>query len=211
MRSSAEQSRSLIQQSALSTFCERGYRTSTLEAIGAQVGVTRGTVLHHFHSKAELLTATIGPSQRALAALLDTACAQDPPTRSQRRRLLTDLLHLALAHRSALLLLATDVGARAQLGLGRPPAAPSERLITLLIGSNSGPAASIRVAATLGALILPAISIDRDSWASTTAADLVDSALAVLQRPMPPPSYPPAEFVPSAAAPLAVLAQPVSR
>ena len=138
MRSSAERSRRLIQQSALSTFCERGYRASTLEEIGAQVGVTRGTVLHHFHSKAELLRATIGPSQQALAALLETACAQDPPTRSQRRRLLTDLLHLALAHRSAVLLLATDVGARAQLGLGRPHAAPGERLVTCSPAATPG-------------------------------------------------------------------------
>jgi AcrR family transcriptional regulator len=210
MRASAEQSRSLIQQSALSTFCERGYRSSTLEEIGAQVGVTRGTVLHHFHSKAELLTATVGPSRRAFAALLDDACAQDPPTRAQRRRLLTDLLHLFLEHRSALLLLATDVGARVQLGLGRPRVAPSERLVTLLAGSQAGPAAPMRVSAALGALILPVFSFDSDGWAPKTAADLVDSALAVLQRPTPPSSGSTAVSPPLAPARLAALAQTVN-
>jgi AcrR family transcriptional regulator len=184
MRMSAEQSRSSILQSALSIFCERGYRSSTLAEIGAHVGVTRGAVLHHFHSKSELLAAVVEPARRAVATLLDATCAQDPPTRSQRRQLLTDLLHLFVEHRSAFQLLATDVGARNQLGFGRPLAAPSERLVTLLVGSHSGTAAPVRVASALGALILPVVSTDIGPWLPKTSAELVDSALAVLQRPL---------------------------
>ena len=185
MRGSAEESRVAIRRAALATFCKRGYRTTTLAEIGAQVGVTRGTVLHHFNSKGELLRAVVGPYLGALADLLDAAQVQDPPTAAQRRQLLTELADLFLEHRGALQLLATDVAARVQLGLADQFAAPSERLVTLLLGSRSSRVGLVRVAAALGAMVQPVVSVGLELETARTRRELVDAALAVLDRPEP--------------------------
>src|SRR5205085_9563818 len=117
MRTTAGASQVAILHAATEIFCERGYRASTLEDIGAQVGVTRAAVLHHFRSKADLLAAVTDPYLSALAQLLDNAQLADPATPDDRRRLLTELTDLFVAHRGALRLLVNDIGARTELGL----------------------------------------------------------------------------------------------
>ena len=118
MRIRTEETRRMITEAALSTFCSRGYGVATLEEIGAEVGLTRGAVLHHFVSKADLLSAVFSPYRLALADLLLNTEVDDPPTKRQRRELLVGFADLFLAHRGALRLLASDVSARVQLGLG---------------------------------------------------------------------------------------------
>ena len=54
-----EQTRAAILEAAVSCLVEHGYaRTTTLE-VQKRAGVSRGALLHHFPSKADLLTATI--------------------------------------------------------------------------------------------------------------------------------------------------------
>ena len=89
MRTTSEQARRVIVDAALSKFCRRGYSVATLEEIGADVGLTRGAVLHHFHSKAGLLAAVVDPCRQALDELLVTSALNAPSNARQRRELLT--------------------------------------------------------------------------------------------------------------------------
>jgi AcrR family transcriptional regulator len=190
MRASTEESRAAIQRTALATFCARGYRTTTLEEIGAQVGVTRGTVLHHFKSKADLLAAVADPYLKAVEVLLDSAEAGDPPTVAEQRQLLTDLADLLLQHRDALRLLVTDVAARVQLGLVDQWAAPTDRLVRLLLGSYPAVTCQVRVSAALGAMIHPLASGGVRLNTAESRSELIDAALAVLARPNTPGTSP---------------------
>src|SRR5882757_3405485 len=162
MRASSEASQLAIRRAALAIFCERGYRATTLEEIGAQVGVTRGTVLHHFKSKPDLLKAVVAPYLDGLADLIDSAEVHDPPTTSERRTLLTALADLFLKHRRAVQLLATDVAARVQLGLVDAWTAPSEGLVAVLLGSQASRQSRVRMSAALGAMVQPVASVGLD-------------------------------------------------
>ena len=183
MRTTSEDAQRAIAEAALATFCKRGYGLATLEEIGAQVGLTRGAVLHHFRSKAGLLEAVVDPWRRALAQLLMAGPFDDPPTASQRRLLLTGFTDLFLAHRGALRLLTNDISARVQLGLEDQWLMPPERLINLLVGSNANHLARVRVAAAIGALIQPVSCAWIDPDNATTRGELIETAVAVFQGP----------------------------
>ncbi len=186
MSSRTEQTRSAIVQAALATFCVRGYGVATLAEIGAQVGLTRSGVLHHFKSKPELLGAVAEPCRRALADLLRSVEVDDPPTRSQRRGLLTSFADLMLEHRGALELLANDVSARAQLEPWDRWPAPLGRLVTLLAGSNATTMTQLRVTAALGAIVQPVTSAWLDLDDAGTSGELIDAAVAVIDGPRSP-------------------------
>jgi AcrR family transcriptional regulator len=183
MRINSERVQRAIAEAALTTFCRRGYGSATLEEIGAQVGLTRGAVLHHFHSKARLLGVVVDPCRQALVHWSMTTPQNDSPSASERRHLLTRYADLFLAHRGALRLLANDVSARVQLGLDDQWLMPPEPLVTLLVGSGAPAVHQVRVLAAIGALIQPVIGAREDLDNSTTRAELVDGAVAVLQRP----------------------------
>jgi AcrR family transcriptional regulator len=183
MRIRTEETRRVITEAALSTFCRRGYGVATLEEIGAEVGLTRGAVLHHFNSKADLLTTAISPYRLALADLLLNTEVDDPPTKSQRRELLTGFADLFLEHRGALRLLASDVSARVQLGLGDQWPMPQGQLVTLLVGSKATNRTQVRVIAAIGAMIQPAANMWLDLDDATTKAELIDAAMAVIDGP----------------------------
>ena len=183
MRTTSEDAQRAIAEAALATFCKRGYGLATLEEIGAQVGLTRGAVLHHFRSKARLLEAVVDPWNRALAQLLTTAPVDDPPTAGQRRLLVTGFTDLFLAHRGALRLLTNDISARAQLGLDDQWLMPPEQLVNLLVGSNANHLARVRVAAAIGALTQPVSCTWIDSDNATTRAELIEAAVAIFQGP----------------------------
>jgi AcrR family transcriptional regulator len=183
VRTTSEDAQRAIAEAALATFCKRGYGLATLEEIGAQVGLTRGAVLHHFHSKASLLEAVVDPWRRALAQLLRTGPLDDPPTTGQRRLLLTGFTDLFLAHRGTLQLLANDISARVQLGLHDQWLMPPERLINLLVGSNANHRARVRVVAAIGALIQPVSCAWIDPDNAATRTELIETAVAVFQRP----------------------------
>jgi AcrR family transcriptional regulator len=183
MRIRTEETRRVITEAALSTFCRRGYGVATLEEIGAEVGLTRGAVLHHFSSKADLLATAISPYRLALADLLLNTEVDDPPTKSQRRELLAGFADLFLEHRGALRLLASDVSARVQLGLGDQWLMPQGQLVTLLVGSKATNRTQARVIAAIGAMIQPAASRWLDLDDATTKAELIDAAMAVIDGP----------------------------
>ncbi len=183
MRAKTEDSRAAIRREALVVFCMRGYRATTLEEIGARVGVTRGAVLHHFVSKADLLQAVVAPFRGALTRLVDEARLNDPPTVQDQKQLLSALVKLFLEHRAALQLLVTDVAARIQVGQLGESATQIERLATLLLGRRPNESDQIRTSAALGAMIQPVAFLGLELNTVSAQRELVAAALAVLTRP----------------------------
>lgn len=55
-KAEAEQTRQTLLKSALIVFSRQGYSATRLEDVAAEAGVTRGSIYHHFGSKAELYT-----------------------------------------------------------------------------------------------------------------------------------------------------------
>ena len=179
----ADESRSAIMESAMLAFSELGYRGTTLAEIGARVGVTRGTVLYHFTSKAGLLRAAVGPYLDLLANVLAEQPVAESLNGTQQRILLSELADLIFEYPTVVRLLATDVAARAQLGMGDDWAMPKKQLVRSLLGNQSTAEGELRVAAALGAMVWPVIDADPPFDKASAKAELIASALAVLDRP----------------------------
>jgi AcrR family transcriptional regulator len=189
MRTTSEDAQRAITEAALITFRKRGYAPATLEEIGARVNLTRGAVLHHFKSKSGLLAAVVHPCRQALAGLLVPPPQDDPPTPFARRQILTRLADVFLAHRDTLGLLANDVSARAQLGLGDQWFMPPGQLVSLLVGTRTNQEAGVRVAAAIGALLQPVTWAWVDLDNAPARAELIEAAVSVLHGvPAPAPA-----------------------
>jgi AcrR family transcriptional regulator len=67
--------RDRILDSALHAFGTRGYETTSLDALAAQLGVRKQTILYHFTSKEALLDAVIDEAGAELIAVLEEAVA----------------------------------------------------------------------------------------------------------------------------------------
>ena len=55
----ALETRKAILQSALDTFCEKGYSKTTFDELAKRIGFTKGAVYWHFRNKPDLVTALI--------------------------------------------------------------------------------------------------------------------------------------------------------
>ena len=188
--------RGAIRDAALAKFSQHGYSGTTLQDIGDEVGLTRGAVLHHFNSKADLLAAVVNPWLAALDHALTDARVSDPPTPADQQRLLRRFADLALDHRATVELLSSDVGARDALGSSDTWAAPPSRhdawtarihrLTTLLTGSGASAIDRARATAAVGAILHPAASGWLDLGTRQARAAVINAALgvqvAVLER-----------------------------
>lgn len=63
---------------ASAAFAERGYDAVSLDALAAELGVTKQTILYHFGSKAGLLDAVLAAATAELLAVLGPAVARVP-------------------------------------------------------------------------------------------------------------------------------------
>ena len=156
MRKSPESTRDAIRRAALTDFCARGYHAATLQQIAAQVGLSRGAVLHHFSSKAALLNAVVEPLLSALQELVASAEIGDPPTEAEQRLVLNRLAVVVLAHRDSVELLMRDIASCDQLDSTQAWTARLQQLAALLAGSRADEAERIRTMAALGAILHPA-------------------------------------------------------
>jgi AcrR family transcriptional regulator len=187
LSSTREATRAAIRDAATETFGARGYRAATLEQIGAQVGITRSAVLHHFHSKADLLAAVVDPCLGALAELVAAPRGGKPRDPAQQRQVLTQLTELFLEHRGALRLLVNDAAAGAELGSDVKWAAFREQLVVQLFGPAATADDHVRVAAALGAVCQPVTNAWLDLDDGETRRELIDAAVgavgSVARRP----------------------------
>lgn len=60
-------------------FAERGYGVVSLDALAAELGVTKQTILYHFGSKSGLLDAVLADATSRLVEALDAAVARADP------------------------------------------------------------------------------------------------------------------------------------
>jgi AcrR family transcriptional regulator len=169
-----------IRCAALAAFRRHGYRGTTLQEIAGEVGLTRGAVLHHFNSKADLLAAVVNPYLRVLDGVLDSADVSDPPTVVQREFLLRELAGLVLDNRATVELLTRDVAARDEIDSSDAWTARTRRLTTLLTGTHATETEQVRTAAALGAILHPAASAWLDLDGADARAALIDASLAAI-------------------------------
>jgi AcrR family transcriptional regulator len=59
-------------------FGRDGYATTSIEAVAAAAGVTKGAAYHHFRNKAALFGAVFAEEQRRISAVLEDAAAREP-------------------------------------------------------------------------------------------------------------------------------------
>jgi AcrR family transcriptional regulator len=180
-RQEAERQRERILTVAEEQFRQYGFDRTSLAEVGAAVGLTRGAVLYHFGSKAELLGTLLEPFMTGLdAALEDLEAASPPPS---PRAVVDVVLDLLLTTRIAADLLARDIATRHALDLDTWFSTGSARLVRLMAPSSvTDPGAEARAYAALGALIRPMAHVDDPVTVEVRRA-IRQAALAALGRP----------------------------
>lgn len=157
-REDAERQRERLLVVAEKHFREYGFDRTSLSEIGAALGLTRGAVLYHFGSKADLLATLLEPFVTGLDEALDTLERAAPPARPDE--VITVVLDLLTATRPAADLLARDIATRHALDLDAWFTRSAERLVRLLSpDSATDPGAEARGYAALGAMIRPLASL----------------------------------------------------
>lgn len=67
-----------ILEAALTSFAARGFEATSLDALAASLGITKQTILHHFRSKDQLLSAVIDRTAKEFASVIDERLAGEP-------------------------------------------------------------------------------------------------------------------------------------
>jgi AcrR family transcriptional regulator len=170
--------RAAIINEAGKLFSTKGYAATSLEEIGAQLGVSRGTVLFHFDTKLALLFAIVAPLQHDVEVMISEFEKHPIPlTGRQRRAFFSRYADILATHPYAMRLLVRDLSSITQLEV--PPTGPAItlRLLALLEGPSPDAAMKLRTSAALGAILRPMAVpvVDMDEHARAT---LVSCALA---------------------------------
>src|SRR5688572_19434306 len=105
-----------VVDAALGSFATRGYEATSLDALAAELGIRKQTILYHFPSKETLLDAVVDHSATELSATLEEALAAAGAGWERVEAVVRSVFRLAL-RRPALLGLLREVS---RLG---PPAA----------------------------------------------------------------------------------------
>lgn len=97
-----------ILDAALESFAGRGYEATSLDAVAAILGVRKQTILYHFPSKENLLSAVIDRSAAELSTALEDALRRAGPGFKRIEAVVRSVFRLA-ARRPALLGLVREV------------------------------------------------------------------------------------------------------
>lgn len=129
-RTGAPGTRERILDAALTAFGTRGYETTSLDALAAELGVRKQTILYHFASKDALLDAVIDEAGAELIASLEKAVSGTGEGWSRVDAVVRSVFRLA-GRRPELLGLLREVS---RLGPPRPPG-----FARCSVRSSSGP------------------------------------------------------------------------
>ncbi len=170
--------RAAIIDEAGKLFSTKGYAATSLEEIGAQLGVSRGTVLFHFDTKLALLFAVVEPLQTDVEAMLTEFEKQPRPLTGRRRRVfLSRYAEILATHPYAMRLLVRDLSSITQLDVPATGPAITSRLMALLEGPDPDTALKLRTSAALGAILRP-MAVPVVEMDEAARATLVNCALA---------------------------------
>jgi AcrR family transcriptional regulator len=170
--------RAALITAAGSSFSTKGYAATSLEEIGAQLGVSRGTVLFHFDTKLALLFAVVGPLSEEMQTLVSEFEKKPAPLAArQRRAFLSRYCDTLAAHPYAARLLVRDLSSITQLNIPATGPGITNRMLALLEGPDPDTSVRLRSSAALGAILRPMTvpPVDMDEAARAT---LVECALA---------------------------------
>lgn len=87
--------RQKLLEAALVVFGQRGYDGTSLDDIAAEAGVTKGSIFHHFGSKAGIYNTLVIESSMRYVHMLEDIFAEALPPREALRRILVAPLKLA--------------------------------------------------------------------------------------------------------------------
>lgn len=96
-----------IVKQAVRLFIVNGYDATSVDAIAAEVGITKASVYHHFSGKEEILSAAMGSILDPLEQLLEETRLKKAPAIDQLRALICGVIELTASHRGEVLLLST--------------------------------------------------------------------------------------------------------
>ncbi len=105
----AAATRARILDAALGSFASRGYGATSLDALAAEVGLRKQTILHHFGTKQGVLVAVVDRSAGELAGAIEAALSGAGPGFARVEALVRATFRLA-ARRPELLGLLREVG-----------------------------------------------------------------------------------------------------
>jgi AcrR family transcriptional regulator len=185
-----DQAREEILAAAARLFEQSGYEGTSLAEVGAAVGLTRGAVLYHFSSKAELLDAMLGPFVTTFESRLAEWEQADPTPHP--RQMLGELFDLLLESRAAIYLITRDVSGRQALEVDNWVQGTFRRLIILLSPPRrDDPHTRLRGIAALGALTrcVIALPVVVSPGQRTTVIEAAYHALAPATDPDEPYDY----------------------
>jgi AcrR family transcriptional regulator len=170
------ESRQRVLDTALRLFGEHGYGGTSLQAIAAELGLTKASVYYHFQAKGDLLDALASP----YLARVDVILADPPDTTEPAgcRMLLAAYLAALADHRveAALLIGDPTIGTHPVAIRGR---AQRDRLRTLLAQAGSPPVGAVRATCCLGALQTPVFDVPAAAAAANLAI-ILDAAVRAL-------------------------------
>jgi AcrR family transcriptional regulator len=101
--------REAIVAAATRLFFEHGYRATTMEDVGAAVGVSGAAVYKHFSSKSDLLGATISRAAEPLQLGLTRALGASHTARDALTRVLDEYIEFATVHHHLVGILVSEV------------------------------------------------------------------------------------------------------
>lgn len=125
----APDSRARILDSARRLFLERGYASTSLADIAADVGLTKTAVAYHFHPKEQLLTELVSPFFADMAAQVAPMPNRTP---EERRAVLRRAVAVLVQHRHVIGILASDTALlplTSPTGSARPSGVFVQRLL----------------------------------------------------------------------------------
>jgi len=136
---------------ALHQFTQNGYEGTPLRAISDELGMTKAALYYHFDSKQALLQELLTPALDTIDELLSTV-REDAHDGKWRRELLAGYADALMAHLPAIRILARDLHATMQPGIGERIDAHMEVLQALLIPEDADDEERTRAFAALTVL-----------------------------------------------------------
>jgi AcrR family transcriptional regulator len=173
------ETRTRILRAATRQFLANGYQHTTLQAIAAELGLTKATILYHFPTKAHLAAELLEPFIARLETATEHAAAQ--PEGERAWAMIEAWLDALLAHRRMLGMLVYDLALLSRQSQYSRLLAVSGRAARTIAGPNPGQRDRVRAAQAIAMLGDP-ILFEADADRASLRADILDGVRRLLRH-----------------------------